>query len=129
MPRVAIYFKQVGRDNEDSNEITWNGLCYYVFYDCGDCRNYSLSIIFPLEERPFWRKWLWPVKYILYQVDNDFNIINKFMFKEATLTYEYINKHISEEPDVNFLLLKFDDKNDIESVATYRSGKNEKILY
>jgi hypothetical protein len=45
------------------------------------------------------------------------------------MTYEYINKHISEEPDVNFLLLKFDDKNDIESVATYRSGKNEKILY
>ena len=69
------------------------------------------------------------MKYILYQVDNDFNVINKFIFKEATLTYEYINKHISEEPDVNFLLLKLDDKKDIESVATYRSGKNEKILY
>jgi hypothetical protein len=69
------------------------------------------------------------MKHILYQVDDDFNVINKFMFKEATLTYEYINKHISEEPDVNFLLLKFDDKNDIESVATYRGGKPEKILY
>lgn len=69
------------------------------------------------------------MKYILYQVDNDFNVINKFTFKEATMTYQYINKHISEEPEVNFLLLKFDDKNDIESVATYRSGKNEKILY
>jgi hypothetical protein len=69
------------------------------------------------------------VKYILYQLDNDFNIINKFTFKEATMTYEYINKHISEEPDVNFLLLKMDDKNDIESVATYRSGKSEKVLY
>jgi hypothetical protein len=69
------------------------------------------------------------VKYILYQVDNDFNVINKFMFKEATLTFEYINKHISEEPDVNFLLLKLDDKKDIESVRTYRSGKNEKTLY
>ena len=51
------------------------------------------------------------------------------MFENSTLTYEYINKHISEEPDVNFLLLKLNDKNDIESVATYRSGKNEKILY
>jgi len=69
------------------------------------------------------------VKYILYQVDKDFNIINKFMFKDATLTYEYINKHISEEPDVNFLLLKMDDKNDIESVSTFRSGKNQKTLY
>ncbi len=69
------------------------------------------------------------MKYILYQVDKDFNIINKFMFKDATLTYEYINKHISEEPDVNFLLLKMDDKNDIESVSTFRSGKNQKTLY
>ena len=69
------------------------------------------------------------MKYILYQVDKDFDIINKFMFKDATLTYEYINKHISEEPDVNFLLLKMDDKNDIESVSTYRGGKNQKTLY
>jgi len=69
------------------------------------------------------------VKYTLYQVDNDFNVINKFMFKDATLTYEYINKHISEEPDVNFLLLKMDDKNDIESVSTYRGGKCVKTLY
>jgi hypothetical protein len=51
------------------------------------------------------------------------------MFKDATLTYEYINKHISEEPDVNFLLLKMDDKNDIESVSTYRGGKCVKTLY
>ena len=69
------------------------------------------------------------MKYILYQVDKDFNVINKFTFKEATMTYEYINKHISEEPDVNFLLLKMDDKNDIESVSTYRTGKGEKVLY
>jgi hypothetical protein len=69
------------------------------------------------------------VKYILYQVDDDFNVINKFKFQEATMTYEYINKHISEEPDVNFLLLKMDDKNDIESVSTYRAGKGEKTLY
>jgi hypothetical protein len=69
------------------------------------------------------------MKYILYQVDDDFNVINKFKFKEAKLTYEYINKHISEEPEVNFLLLKLNDNKDIESVATYRSGKPDKILY
>jgi len=69
------------------------------------------------------------VKHILYQVDNDFNIINKFMFKDATVANEYIEKHISEEPDVNFLLLKMDKNNDIESVATYRSGKSVKVLY
>jgi len=54
------------------------------------------------------------MKFILYQVDNDFNVINKFMFKEATLTYEYINKHISEEPNVIFLLLKLNDNKDID---------------
>ena len=69
------------------------------------------------------------MKHILYQVDKDFNIINKFMFKDATVANEYIEKHISEEPDVNFLLLKMDKNNDIESVATYRSGKPEKVLY
>ena len=69
------------------------------------------------------------MKHILYQVDKDFTVINKFMFNDATMTYEYINKHISEEPDVNFLLLKMDKNNDIESVATYRSGKSEKVLY
>lgn len=69
------------------------------------------------------------MKYILYQVDDDFNVINKFTFKEASMTYEYINKHISDEPNVNFLLLKMDKNNDIESVSTYRNGKGEKTLY
>ena len=46
------------------------------------------------------------MKYIVYQVDNDFNIINKFMFKDEAVTFEYINKHISEEPKVNFILMK-----------------------
>ena len=61
-------------------------------------------------------------------MDNDFNVINKFMFKEATLTYEYINKHKSEEPEVNFILMKLNENKDIESVRTYRSGKCVKIF-
>ena len=68
------------------------------------------------------------MKHILYQVDNEFNIINKFMFKDATVAYDYIDKHISEEPDVNFLLLKLNENKDIESVRTYRSGKCIKIF-
>ena len=51
------------------------------------------------------------------------------MFKDATVANEYIEKHISEEPDVNFLLLKLNDNKDIEAVATYRSGKSVKVLY
>ena len=69
------------------------------------------------------------MKYIVYQVDNDFNIINKFKFENSTLTYEYINKHISDEPEVNFIVYQLDDNKDIESVRTYRSGKCIKILY
>ena len=69
------------------------------------------------------------MKYIVYQVDNDFNIINKFKFENSTLTYEYINKHILDEPEVNFIVYQLDDNKDIESVRTYRSGKCIKILY
>ena len=69
------------------------------------------------------------MKYIVYQVDNDFNIINKFMFKDEAVTFEYINKHILEEPEVNFILMKLNENKDIESVRTYRSGKCIKILY
>jgi hypothetical protein len=69
------------------------------------------------------------VKYIVYQVDNDFNIINKFKFENSTLTYEYINKHILDEPEVNFIVYQLDDNKGIESVRTYRSGKCIKILY
>jgi hypothetical protein len=68
------------------------------------------------------------VKYILYQVDNDFNIINKFKFKDETVTFEYIGKHILEEPEVNFILMKLNENKDIESVRTYRSGKCIKIF-
>ena len=68
------------------------------------------------------------MKYIVYQVDNDFNIINKFMFKDEAVTFEYINKHILEEPEVNFILMKLNENKDIESVRTYRSGKCVKTL-
>jgi len=50
------------------------------------------------------------------------------MFENSTLTYEYINKHISEEPEVNFILMKLNENKDIESVRTYRSGKCIKIF-
>ena len=68
------------------------------------------------------------MKYIVYQVDNDFNIINKFMFKDEAVTFEYIIKHILEEPEVNFILMKLNENKDIESVRTYRSGKCVKIF-
>jgi hypothetical protein len=51
------------------------------------------------------------------------------MFKDEAVTFEYINKHISEEPEVNFIVYQLDDNKDIESVRTYRSGRCIKILY
>jgi len=50
------------------------------------------------------------------------------MFKDEAVTFEYINKHISEEPEVNFILMKLNENKDIESVRTYRSGKCVKTL-
>ncbi len=51
------------------------------------------------------------------------------MFKDKNVTDEYIQQHLADEPEANFLLLNLDDNKDIESVRTYRSGKNEKTLY
>ena len=68
------------------------------------------------------------MKHILYQVDDDFNIINKFMFKDKNVTDEYINKHLADEPEANFLLLNLDDNKNIESLATYRKGNRIKTL-
>ena len=68
------------------------------------------------------------MKHILYQVDDDFNIINKFMFKDANVTDEYIQQHLVDEPEANFLLLNLDDNKNIESLATYRKGNCIKTL-
>ena len=68
------------------------------------------------------------MKHILYQVDDDFNIINKFKFNDATLTEEYIQQHLVDEPEANFLLLNLDDNKNIESLATYRKGNCIKTL-
>jgi len=43
------------------------------------------------------------MKHILYQVDDDFNIINKFKFNDATLTEEYIQQHFKDEPETNLI--------------------------
>jgi adenylate cyclase len=68
------------------------------------------------------------MKHILYQVDNDFNIINKFKFNDATLTEEYIQQHFKDEPETNFILFILDENNDIEYVRTFRKGNCIKTL-
>jgi hypothetical protein len=68
------------------------------------------------------------MKYILYQVDDDFNIINKFMFGSVIVAFEYINKHLAEEPNANLLELHLDNNGDIRLAKTYRKGKYIKTL-
>ncbi len=68
------------------------------------------------------------MKYIVYQLDDDFNIINKFMFGSIIIAFEYINKHLADEPNANLLELHLDDKGDIRLVKTYRAGKHQKTL-
>jgi hypothetical protein len=68
------------------------------------------------------------MKHILYQVDDDFNIINKFKFNDVTLTEEYIQQHFKDEPETNFILFILDENNDIEYVQTFRKGNCIKTL-
>jgi len=68
------------------------------------------------------------VKYIVYELDDDFNIINKFMFGSAIVSFEYINKHLKDEPNANLLELQLNENRDIRLVKTYRQGKHIKTL-
>jgi hypothetical protein len=68
------------------------------------------------------------MKYILYQLDDDFNMINKFKFGSVIVAFEYINKHLAEEPNANLLEIHLDDNGDIRLAKTYRKGKYHKTL-
>jgi hypothetical protein len=68
------------------------------------------------------------VKYIVYQLDDDFNIINKFMFGSVIVSFEYVNKHLKDEPNSNLLEMHLDENRDIRLVKTYRKGKHHKTL-
>lgn len=68
------------------------------------------------------------MKHIIYQLDDDFNIINKFMFANVIVAYSYVQQHLSEEKNTNFLQLNLDENNDIQTVNTYRNGKKFKTL-
>ena len=68
------------------------------------------------------------MKYIVYELDDDFNIINKFMFGSAIVSFEYINKHLKDEPNANLLELQLNENRDIRLVKTYRQGKHIKTF-
>jgi hypothetical protein len=50
------------------------------------------------------------------------------MFKDKNVTDEYIQQHLADEPEANFLLLNLDDNKNIESLSTYRKGNRIKTL-
>ena len=68
------------------------------------------------------------MKYIVYQLDDDFNIINKFMFGSVIVSHEYVQKHLKDEPNANLLEMHLDENRDIRLVKTYRKGKHHKTL-
>jgi hypothetical protein len=68
------------------------------------------------------------MKYIVYQLDDDFNIINKFMFEDNKTAFLYIQQHLADEPNTNLLHLILDENSDIKTVKTYRKGNYIKTL-
>ena len=50
------------------------------------------------------------------------------MFGSAIVSFEYINKHLKDEPNANLLELQLNENRDIRLVKTYRQGKHIKTL-
>ena len=50
------------------------------------------------------------------------------MFGSAIVSFEYINKHLKDEPDANLLEMHLDENKDIRLVKTYRKGEHHKTL-
>jgi hypothetical protein len=50
------------------------------------------------------------------------------MFGSVIVAFEYINKHLAEEPNSNLLELHLDSNGDIRLAKTYRNGKHKKTL-
>ena len=68
------------------------------------------------------------MKYIVYQVDDDFNIVNEFMFKDIATAFLYIQQHLADEPNANLIQLFLDENGDVKVVKTYRKGNYIKTL-
>ena len=73
-----------------------------------------------------WRKWLWQLKFVLYEVTDDYDVVIKLSFENHTYLNAFIEQHTEEKKyEPKFLVLEFDENGDIDYIIEY-IGKIQK---
>jgi hypothetical protein len=66
------------------------------------------------------------VKFVLYEVTNDYDVVIKLSFKNRTYLSAFIEQHTAEKKyEPKFLIFEFDDNEEIEWISEY-NGNSQK---
>ena len=66
------------------------------------------------------------MKFVLYEVTNDYDVIIKLSFENRTYLNAFIEQHTAEKKyEPKFLILEFDDNEEIEWISEY-NGNSQK---
>jgi hypothetical protein len=66
------------------------------------------------------------VKFVLYEVTNDYDVIIKLSFENRTYLNAFIEQHTAEKKyERKFLVFEFDDSDEIEWISEY-NGNSQK---
>jgi hypothetical protein len=66
------------------------------------------------------------VKFVLYEVTNDYDVVIKLSFENRTYLSAFIEQHTAEKKyEPKFLIFEFDDNEEIEWISEY-NGNSQK---
>ena len=66
------------------------------------------------------------MKFVLYEVTNDYDVVIKLSFENRTYLSAFIEQHTAEKKyEPKFLILEFDDNEEIEWISEY-NGNSQK---
>jgi len=66
------------------------------------------------------------VKFVLYEVTNDYDVVIKLSFENRTYLIAFIEQHTAEKKyEPKFLIFEFDDNEEIEWISEY-NGNSQK---
>lgn len=64
------------------------------------------------------------MKYLLYEVTEDFDVIIKFTFYKHNMLHDFIKMHTEEKKyEPRFLVLELNDDDDIDFISHYHGTK------
>lgn len=66
------------------------------------------------------------MKFVLYEVTNDYDVVIKLSFENRTYLSAFIEQHTAEKKyEPKFLIFEFDDNEEIEWISEY-NGNSQK---